>query len=479
MNEAQDKDSSPSSPVCRILITGFVGMANPGLDLALAALSGVFPKEKYQIAVCSFEPGFTSGIVPLARVVPYSPEAFLEVLAWSNFVIFLPDNVLRERIIPPGPDFQSPLDFILGQVYSALYTMKPILFAGCRLGPIIEKGTQQKIDTILSYGENFFSPKAARDNKEAKFFDPLWLAAKVPPKEQKTGAEAGVVGISIFPHNEILFGQSKKDLDLFRLIAKEADRLSELGYRIVFLVSHANLEERGVEFIRDSMDHPSLQLEYQALLGNAPAALEGEIAGMSFVIAMRRDILALAARAEVPFLPLLPKDCADDLLLSLSYPLEAYNPENLSGHALKIAIDALVSREDELKNLLADSVNKLHNQTQEDLPRFLSYIEEDENTPSPTPILRHSATNPVLVTTLNSMGLWMVRQGEIATALGLFSQTIEIDATFLAGYSNLGVCHLRLGERDRAEELFNKALLLNPDFEPARENLKQLKKISG
>lgn len=60
-------------------------------------------------------------------------------------------------------------------------------------------------------------------------------------------------------------------------------------------------------------------------------------------------------------------------------------------------------------------------------------------------------------------GLACVRSNDYRSALRFFRQATQFDATFAAAYLNIGSCHERLGEFDKAKPFYEKALKLEGD----------------
>ncbi|MBR6461790.1 tetratricopeptide repeat protein [bacterium] len=60
-------------------------------------------------------------------------------------------------------------------------------------------------------------------------------------------------------------------------------------------------------------------------------------------------------------------------------------------------------------------------------------------------------------------GLSCVRSNDFRSALRFFRQATQFDASFAAAYLNIGSCHERLGEFDKARPFYEKALKLEGD----------------
>ena len=60
-------------------------------------------------------------------------------------------------------------------------------------------------------------------------------------------------------------------------------------------------------------------------------------------------------------------------------------------------------------------------------------------------------------------GLSCVRSNDFRSALRFFRQATQYDASFAAAYLNIGACHERLGEFDKARPFYEKALKLEGD----------------
>lgn len=78
---------------------------------------------------------------------------------------------------------------------------------------------------------------------------------------------------------------------------------------------------------------------------------------------------------------------------------------------------------------------------------------------------------------LNKMGEVQGRTGNLDKAVELFNQAVEIDPNYTESYNNLGFAYYRKGEYRRAEEFFKKALEIDPNFEKARSNLLNIRNV--
>jgi lipoprotein NlpI len=64
-------------------------------------------------------------------------------------------------------------------------------------------------------------------------------------------------------------------------------------------------------------------------------------------------------------------------------------------------------------------------------------------------------------------GMWAT---DDAAAEAHFKRSIELHPT-PAAYNNLGLLYLREGQTERAKQMWQRALELDPTYEPARRNL--------
>jgi len=67
-------------------------------------------------------------------------------------------------------------------------------------------------------------------------------------------------------------------------------------------------------------------------------------------------------------------------------------------------------------------------------------------------------------------GFGKMEKGQVRQAIGDFQECIRLKPSSHQAYGNLGICYAKLGMKDRAYAMFDKALELNPDYEPAKWN---------
>ncbi len=59
--------------------------------------------------------------------------------------------------------------------------------------------------------------------------------------------------------------------------------------------------------------------------------------------------------------------------------------------------------------------------------------------------------------------------------IACFSRLIEHHPGFVEAYFNLGIAYVKMGNREKAEECFKNALMIDPDYQPATHSLQQIK----
>jgi len=65
---------------------------------------------------------------------------------------------------------------------------------------------------------------------------------------------------------------------------------------------------------------------------------------------------------------------------------------------------------------------------------------------------------------------YLLENGKPTEALVLFNQNLEITPDHAQTYGNIGICYVKLGDKDKALESFEKALEIDPSYELARVN---------
>lgn len=71
----------------------------------------------------------------------------------------------------------------------------------------------------------------------------------------------------------------------------------------------------------------------------------------------------------------------------------------------------------------------------------------------------------------------LMKMGHLQRAINGFKQVIEVCPSHTQSYGNMGLCYAILGEKQKALEAFNKALELDPNYEPAAFNREALLKM--
>ena len=72
---------------------------------------------------------------------------------------------------------------------------------------------------------------------------------------------------------------------------------------------------------------------------------------------------------------------------------------------------------------------------------------------------------------INNSGVVAYHNGHYEKALELFERCVEIDPEFTEGYNNLGLAYTELNEENKATDAFKKAIELNPDLAVTYKNL--------
>jgi type IV pilus assembly protein PilF len=75
---------------------------------------------------------------------------------------------------------------------------------------------------------------------------------------------------------------------------------------------------------------------------------------------------------------------------------------------------------------------------------------------------------------LAELGKLKMEEKKFHKAIDLFDQALVVSGNAPPLHNNIGVCFLRLGDRERAAEHFEKALKIDPQYLPAHRNLQML-----
>jgi tetratricopeptide (TPR) repeat protein len=67
-------------------------------------------------------------------------------------------------------------------------------------------------------------------------------------------------------------------------------------------------------------------------------------------------------------------------------------------------------------------------------------------------------------------GFFALQEKKYETAIGLFAQVLAIQKDHVQSYGNMGIAYAFLGQKQKALECLNKALELDPEYEPAIVN---------
>ena len=68
--------------------------------------------------------------------------------------------------------------------------------------------------------------------------------------------------------------------------------------------------------------------------------------------------------------------------------------------------------------------------------------------------------------------------GDMRQAITGFQECLRLNPAAHQAYGNLGICYGKLGMRDRARAMFDKALELDPDYEPAKWNRESIDRLA-
>ncbi|MFQ5455772.1 MAG: tetratricopeptide repeat protein [Nitrospirota bacterium] len=71
----------------------------------------------------------------------------------------------------------------------------------------------------------------------------------------------------------------------------------------------------------------------------------------------------------------------------------------------------------------------------------------------------------------NNLGAEYGRMGDTNKAIELYKKAIVISPEYSEAYNNLGVIYARIGDMDKAIELYKKAIVINPEYSEAYNNL--------
>lgn len=78
---------------------------------------------------------------------------------------------------------------------------------------------------------------------------------------------------------------------------------------------------------------------------------------------------------------------------------------------------------------------------------------------------------PKHIPTMYQLGAMMANRGKYEEAIGYFEIIIGLDPKEAEAYNNLGYCYYSLDQLEKARDMFNKALSLNPGLESAKKSL--------
>ncbi len=75
---------------------------------------------------------------------------------------------------------------------------------------------------------------------------------------------------------------------------------------------------------------------------------------------------------------------------------------------------------------------------------------------------------------LFNLGILTIEMGKIDESLNIFTTLLKIKPEDIEVMNEIGICYAIKGNREKAKEIWEKILLKNPEYYPARENLKRL-----
>lgn len=70
-----------------------------------------------------------------------------------------------------------------------------------------------------------------------------------------------------------------------------------------------------------------------------------------------------------------------------------------------------------------------------------------------------------------------LKKEEHQKAISLFQQVLTLDPNHVQSYGNIALAHSTLGEQELALQYLDKALLLDPTYEPALENREHISRL--
>jgi len=119
---------------------------------------------------------------------------------------------------------------------------------------------------------------------------------------------------------------------------------------------------------------------------------------------------------------------------------------------------------------------RLQPQSQEALYDFARLCQEEKNYPQATTLYKQLlVVNPQNFDALYNLGVMAVNSKGYTDALNYFTKAIGADARNPRGYYGRGYCYQQMGDVQNAAADYRYTLTLNPDFDLAKQGMKEMK----
>jgi polysaccharide pyruvyl transferase CsaB len=294
----------------RLVISGYYGFDNAGDEAILLSLITAFRaiRPEVQLTVLSNNPLKTANLYNVRALNRWQPGEVFRALKEADLLISGGGSLLQDVT-----GLKS-LVYYLGVVWLALKLKKTVVFCGQGVGPVtsaigrrLMKSIAGRVDLITVRDE-----QSANDLLEMGITSPPVYITADPVfalKKEDFGSEQENKFLQNLQHDDQYkkdqpaVGISIREWPLFNekdqlVMAKLADHLSNLGWRVIFLPFHYPGDFTACLRVKQLMKAPA-QIIDKVLTAREAGSI---ICSLDLLIGMRLHSLILAAVTGVPFL---------------------------------------------------------------------------------------------------------------------------------------------------------------------------------
>ncbi|HAU31250.1 MAG: Polysaccharide pyruvyl transferase [Desulfotomaculum sp. 46_80] len=299
---------TPGKP--RLVISGYYGFDNAGDEAILLSLITAFRAicPEVQLTVLSNNPSNTAGLYNVQALNRWQPGEVYRALKEADMLISGGGSLLQDVT-----GLKS-LVYYLGVVWLALKLKKPVGFYGQGVGPVtsgigrrLMKSIADRVDLITVRDEQSASDLLEMGITSPPVYvtaDPVFVLKKEYFRsEQESKFPENLRQINQRGKGQPAVGISIREWPLFNekdqlVVAKLADKLSNSGWRVIFLPFHYPTDLAACRRVEQLMK-TSAQIIDKVVTAREAGSI---ICSLDLLIGMRLHSLILAAVTGTPFI---------------------------------------------------------------------------------------------------------------------------------------------------------------------------------